>query len=98
MGSHSTYWFPSAAYGFITIANKYLPSTVVTAFWPMQVPAAVTLNYLVNSKTITIGQGLGGLLIIIALFAVVYADSRERKKIEERKDGLLNLYDEDEIE
>ena len=98
MGSHSIYWFPSAAYGFITIANKHLPSTVVTAFWPMQVPAAVTLNYLVNSKTITIGQGLGGLLIIIALFAVVYADSRERKKIEEKKDGLLNLYDVDEIE
>ena len=27
----------SMAYGFVTIANKHLPSTVVTAFWPMQV-------------------------------------------------------------
>jgi hypothetical protein len=47
----------------------------------MQVPAAVTLNFLVNNKTITLGQGLGGLLIIIALFAVVGADAMERKQV-----------------
>ena len=68
-------------YGFVTVANKHLPSTVVTAFWPMQVPAAVTLNYLVNGKTIVVGQGLGGALIVVALFAVVRADAMERQQI-----------------
>lgn len=30
-------------YGLITFANKHLPATVVTAFWPVQVPVAVIL-------------------------------------------------------
>ena len=30
-------------YGLITFANKHLPATVVTAFWPVQVPVAVVL-------------------------------------------------------
>jgi len=75
-------------YGFVTIANKHLPSTVVAGFWPMQVPAAVTLNYIVNAETITLGQGLGGLLIIVALFAVVLADAMERKQIAALKTSL----------
>ena len=81
----------SMAYGFVTIANKYLPSTLVTAFWPMQVPAAVTLNYLVNAKTITLGQGLGGLLIISALFMVVKANLIESVEgSDNSKEKLLN--------
>ena len=78
----------SMCYGFVTIANKHLPSTVVAGFWPMQVPAAVTLNYIVNAETITLGQGLGGLLIIVALFAVVLADAMERKQIAALKTSL----------
>lgn len=36
--------FESAlCYGLITFANKHLPATVVTAFWPVQVPVAVVL-------------------------------------------------------
>ena len=79
--SYAAFISSSMAYGFITIANKYLPSTVVTAFWPMQVPAAVTLNWFVNAKTVTLGQGLGGCLIILALFMVCSADGIERKKM-----------------
>ena len=72
----------SMAYGFITIANKFLPSSMVTAFWPMQVPAAVFLNYLVNAKTVTLGQILGGLVIILALFMVCISDGIEKKNQE----------------
>ena len=80
----------SMAYGFVSIANKYLPSTVVTSFWPLQVPAAVTLNYLVNAKTITLYQGVGGLLIAVALFMVVKANSLENVESTEGADQNLN--------
>ena len=30
-------------YGLISFTNKHLPATVVTAFWPFQVPVAVFL-------------------------------------------------------
>ena len=35
--------FTALCYGLITFANKHLPATVVTAFWPVQVPVAVVL-------------------------------------------------------
>ena len=84
----------SMAYGFITVANKYLPSSVVTVFWPMQVPAAVTLNWFFNGKTVTLGQGLGGMLVIFALFLVCSADSMERKKILANRSSTAALINE----
>ncbi len=92
--SYAAFVSSAMAYGFVSYANKHLPSTVVTAFWPMQVPVAISLTWLATGKSITGGQGLGGLLIIAALFMVCWADNTERNRRDAQRgkpinDGLL---------
>ena len=43
----------AAAYGLISFANSILPASMVTAFWPLQVPVAVVLNYYATGAEIS---------------------------------------------
>ncbi len=62
------------AYALISIANRRLPSSIVTAFWPVQVPVSVVLNFYINAQQISIMQGFGGILIAAALLLVCYSN------------------------
>lgn len=104
-------------YGLISFANKHLPATVVSAFWPLQVPVAVLLascpagifgkpsdddgSFSGSSAGAAVGpfcehltgdEAIGGLLIIIGLFSVTFANHLERGEAElkpERNAPLL---------
>lgn len=70
----------SLNYGLITFANKNCSTSVVSAFWPLQVFVAVALSYIAFGETINYMQGIGGLLIILGLAAVV-ASNREKRSL-----------------
>lgn len=92
-------------YGLITFANKYLPATVVSAFWPVQVPVAVILASCWAGifakpdsdtdgpfcETITKMELLGGVLIAAGLLAVTYSDHMERKEEEQKRRDMPPL-------
>ena len=86
---------PALCYGLITFANKHLPTTVVAAFWPVQVPVAVILascpvGIFENAgpsagvafcETLTKMQLIGVVLVLLGLTAVTQlADTMERKE------------------
>ena len=66
----------------ITWANKHTSSTIVTAFWPVQVPAVVLMSWIFFHEKLSWEEYLGGFLIIIGLFAVSwgkYNQEQEKK-------------------
>lgn len=67
-------------YGLITFANKHISGTVVTAFWPLQVPVAVILSHFVFPGEDLHGQEYaGGAIMIVALLLVCYANFEQEK-------------------
>ena len=64
-------------YGLITYANKYLDPSVVSAFWPLQVPIAVLLSLAVGLGSITSTQGLGAGLIFAGLLCISFSERRK---------------------
>ena len=64
----------AVAYGLISYANSILPSSMVTAFWPLQVPVSVVLNFFVNGSDISQAEMVGGLIIIASLLMVAFSN------------------------
>ena len=64
----------AVAYGLISYANSILPSSMVTAFWPLQVPVSVVLNFFVNGSEISQAEMVGGLIIIASLLMVAFSN------------------------
>lgn len=59
-------------YGLITWANRNLDSSIVTAFWPLQVFVSVLLaHFVLKGESITAEQWGGGGMIVLGLLAVV---------------------------
>eukprot|EP00668_Euglena_longa_P005765 GGOE01006804.1.p1 GENE.GGOE01006804.1~~GGOE01006804.1.p1 ORF type:complete len:353 (-),score=59.56 GGOE01006804.1:281-1315(-) len=63
------------AYCVLTFSNKVLCPSVVTAFWPLQVPICLLLThiFLPSAAALTTCQSAGSVLIIAGLLSVVYA-------------------------
>ena len=64
----------AVAYGLISYANSILPSSMVTSFWPLQVPVSVVLNFFVNGSDISQAEMVGGLIIIASLLMVAFSN------------------------
>jgi drug/metabolite transporter (DMT)-like permease len=58
------------AWGLMSFANKNAPSSVVSAFWPFQVPVTLLLSAAAGLGSITAQEALGGVLVIAGLLAV----------------------------
>ena len=80
-------------YMLITWCNMQISSTVVTASWPLQVFFCVILAYFVLGEIVSPLEICGGMLIIIALLAVVWSNYTETKMNSEDPDKrrLLNV-------
>jgi len=57
-------------YVLLTFANKHAESSVVTAFWPLQVPISVVCSKLMGFGSITNLQLVGGLFIVSGLLVL----------------------------
>ena len=66
-------------YGLLSLGNKHLSSSLVTAFWPVQILTSVTLSYLLLGVVMTAGQGLGGILILAGLVSVTLSDHQKNQ-------------------
>jgi hypothetical protein len=75
----------------ITYANKHLSASLVTVFWPLQVPVAVILASCGVGifhqtapgpicETLNSHEVMGGLLIIVGLLACTFSDYMERQE------------------
>eukprot|EP00943_MAST-04B_sp_MAST-4B-sp1_P005264 g5264.t1 len=71
---YASFLSSAVAYGLISYANSILPSSMVTAFWPLQVPVAVVLNYYATGAKISSTEMIGGLIIIASLLMVAYSN------------------------
>lgn len=60
-------------YGLLSWANKRVSSTVVTAFWPVQVFVTVLLSKLVFDDSLVPLQYVGASMIVAGLLAVSYS-------------------------
>lgn len=83
---YSVFISSSLCYAFLTFGNKYLSSTLVTAFWPLQIATAVILSYIFFRDTISMIQWIGGGCILIGLTGVTTSDhliSKENKSVVE---------------
>ncbi|XP_065919167.1 uncharacterized protein [Dysidea avara] len=66
-------------YLLITWANQHLPATIVTAFWPCQVPVAVTSSFFLTGDELKSWQYIGAVMIIVGLCLVVWSNHQEEK-------------------
>jgi len=66
-------------YMLITWSNMLVSSSVVTAFWPLQVLFCVILAYFILGETLGMLEILGGLVMIVALLAVVWSNYQDEK-------------------
>ena len=67
------------AYGLISFANKNCETSIVTAFWPLQVMVAIILSYFfLGHQTITALQGCGAAMIILGLASVIASNKFKR--------------------
>lgn len=74
-------------YFLITWSNKYLPSSIMTAFWPMQVLVSVITAYIVFGDKLSSRQCIGAFLVLVGLVLVVYSNRVEEKLASSHKDG-----------
>lgn len=74
-------------YLLITWCNSMISTSVVTATWPLQVLFCIILAYFVLGETLVGGQGAGGLLIIIGLLAVVWANYKDELEKHDKESG-----------
>lgn len=84
--------FTSAiAWCLITFANKYLDASVVSAFWPLQVFVAVTLDYFVFDYRLTPLQIAGGLVVILGLLVLLMGDYFSKRKLHWQRQTLRRM-------
>lgn len=72
---YSVFISSSLCYGLITFGNKHLPSTIVTAFWPLQIGVALTLSFLIFGTEMTYLQWLGCAFILLGLAGVTISNN-----------------------
>jgi len=78
-------------YGLINYANTLTSATIVTAFWPVQVPVASIESYFAFGDSLGWLQYVGALFIIVGLITVRVANYRQEK---EQVKGKSKMYDE----
>lgn len=66
-------------YMLITWCNMQVNSSFVTACWPLQVLFCAIISYLVLGEVLVALEIVGGLMIIVALFAVTWSNYTEQK-------------------
>ncbi|XP_064403045.1 uncharacterized protein LOC135348687 isoform X2 [Halichondria panicea] len=77
-------------YFLISWSNKYLPSSVMTAFWPVQVVTTAVTAYVLLGDTLTPTQLLSASVIIAGLAMVIYSN-RVDEKISKTGEGGIRL-------
>jgi drug/metabolite transporter (DMT)-like permease len=83
-------------YLLITWANLHLPSTIVTAFWPVQVPVAMITAGIFLHEVIAPLQYIGTALVVCGLFLVIISNHWETKyqeKLDAQKDQQMREKD-----
>ena len=65
-------------YMLITWTNMQVNSTFVTASWPLQSLFCVILSYIILGEILVALEIIGGLMIISAMFAVVWSNYKEQ--------------------
>merc|ERR1711988_444349 len=68
-------------YGLISFANRHCTTSTATAFWPLQVPVAILLSYLIFGDVVTLEQVGGGAMIIAGLLTVAYSNHLQEKQV-----------------
>jgi len=76
-------------YGLINYATSLTSATVVTAFWPLQVPTSAIESIFVFGEIPVWEEYIGGGFIIIGLFAICYVKYRQ-ENIPETKHIINN--------
>jgi len=92
-GATDTYKLPSSAippliyallitsafcYGLLSFANKHAPSSVVSSFWPWQIPVSLVLSWFCGFGSVSLHQVFGGICIMLGLFCICYAEYTSR--------------------
>jgi len=67
-------------YGLINYAVTLTTATIVTAFWPLQVPVSAIGSYIVFGESPSWEQYIGALFIMTGLIVICYIKYREEKQ------------------
>lgn len=85
-------------YMLITWTNMQVNSSFVTASWPLQSFFCVIISYLVLGEILVPLEAVGGLMIIFALFAVVWSNYKEQNLSNNQgKHPIVNDNDHDDL-
>jgi len=60
-------------YGLLTYAASLTSASIVTAFWPLQIPVSALMTWFLFHQTLDYPQYIGGALVILGLFFVCWA-------------------------
>jgi len=67
-------------WGLITWCNKYTSPTIVTSFWPVQVPTSIVLSNVIFDTVLHWSDYVGASLIIVGLLVVCYTKYTQEKE------------------
>jgi drug/metabolite transporter (DMT)-like permease len=67
-------------YGGLSLGNKFLSSTLITAFWPFQVFIAVMLSFIIFGDVLNMIQWIGAGFILLGLISVSAGDYGVNRK------------------
>eukprot|EP01123_Difflugia_compressa_P000032 TRINITY_DN10050_c0_g1_i1.p1 TRINITY_DN10050_c0_g1~~TRINITY_DN10050_c0_g1_i1.p1 ORF type:complete len:144 (+),score=30.09 TRINITY_DN10050_c0_g1_i1:50-433(+) len=84
-------------YGLINYAASLTSATIVTAFWPLQVPVTTIESYFVFGNLPSLLEYVGALFIMCGLITVCYAKYLQEQK-ENKRVGYGKIQDEEEEE
>lgn len=59
--------------------TMHLSPTIVTAFWPLQVLVSVVVSYFVTGDQLAPYQYVGAVMLVVALFLVLFANQMEER-------------------
>jgi len=73
-------------YGLISYATSLTSATIVTAFWPVQVPVTTIESFIVFGDSPEVLEYVGALFIIAGLITVCIVKYRQEKEEKENRD------------
>lgn len=73
---YSAIFATALAFIFQTWAQSLMPATTVAVILTMEVVFAALFGILFNSETLTLRIGMGGALVLIAMYLIVFAEGR----------------------
>jgi len=82
-------------YMLITWCHMQVNSSFVTASWPLQVMFCAILSYIVLGEELVALQIVGGLMIIVALFAVTWSNYAEQVSNKQLNNVVTRHLDDD---